>query len=356
VRIISDIPHSLRTKHRLSAIFLLLQRMFILCIYLPDLKIIHPIIINTRYLIPLFPSTLATTTTTTTTGQPVTTPMTQDLTEYCADSTDYWTPWMNVNYPSSKTDGDSEGIDIARKSYVFCPKTMISDIECRPVSGDSGPHSCTIDGGLVCLNAQQLNGVCDDYEVRFYCACGPSSTTSTPISTTEAPKTGDCSQSEAMKITMTAMNTLDSFDEVGVESSGWRGFPLDTSQLTVTSHGTEFAAFISVEKVVIVANQFGEYPTSVTFVSELGKETLKITSVPYAHEMEKPINAMSFKIIINSYKGANPSLKIGFFGKCPTVTSTLNPTNTQSTTTQCADECILRCSDLCHSTFHGIPK
>merc|ERR1712035_92600 len=110
-----------------------------------------------------------------------------------------------------------------------------------------------------------------------------------------------------MKINLEATNTFANTAEVGIKSSGWRGLPIKESEITFTTGSNEFASTISVEKVVIVANEYGEYPTMITIKSPAGEEVLPVVSVPYVHKLEKPINALSFTVTINSYEGAFPS-------------------------------------------------
>ena len=55
----------------------------------------------------------------------------------------------------------------------------ITQTECRRVSDQldysltgeifEPGYECTPDKGLVCVNATQPDGVCNDYEVRFFC-------------------------------------------------------------------------------------------------------------------------------------------------------------------------------------------
>lgn len=272
----------------------------------------------------------------TTTMKPSTqTPHSQDLSSYCANNTNYWSEWMNVNYPSSKTGGDVENIDIAREVYNFCPKSMITDLECRSTTQQNGPYSCTLENGLVCRNAEQKGGLCGDFEIRVYCECS-SSTIETPTTTIS---TEDCDQTAQMNIDINAVNTR--VAELGLSSKGWRGFPIEDSELTFSSN-----QLISVTKIVVVQNEFGEYPTKITVATSQGKEVIPIPSVPFAKNLDNPINAHSFRIIINSYEGTMPSLKLGLYGLCQKRT-----TMKTTTETLCPDKCVLKCSDLCHSAL-----
>ncbi|XP_078600776.1 uncharacterized protein LOC144875877 isoform X3 [Branchiostoma floridae x Branchiostoma japonicum] len=133
---------------------------------------------------------------------PSTTPAQQILVG-CEHQYPYWTQWMSVNTPSPSTEGDSETIQGLRPYYRFCDEGMIVDVQCR-VTGSSMPASqtgqtvtCDASVGLTCLNADQAGPfhLCDDYEVRFFCACGettmaPTTTHVTTTATTETTTTG----------------------------------------------------------------------------------------------------------------------------------------------------------------------
>ena len=128
----------------------------------------------------------------TTTPSPTTTFTTASNDAKCIEDKDYWTNWMNYNFPSSKTLGDFENSDLLRRGYVFCPDEMIGAVQCRAVGNPAGDQNieCNLENGLVCLHSQQNDAeLCHDYEVRFYCRCAPETTTPTAIVSTTAKTT-----------------------------------------------------------------------------------------------------------------------------------------------------------------------
>lgn len=98
-----------------------------------------------------------------------------------------WTDWMSASEPSGVTlagltvsGGEYETYDRLRAQYDFCQNSEIVNIDCR-VKG-SGVHwtgsgdrklTCHYLHGFICNNRAQA-GKCQDYEVRFYCACDAS--------------------------------------------------------------------------------------------------------------------------------------------------------------------------------------
>lgn len=82
-----------------------------------------------------------------------------------------WTPWYNTDQPSGAGDGEHLAT-LVQKNHVC--ETPI-DIECRR-SYDERDWSMTGENmiclpwiGAACLNGDQVDLNCDDYEVRFFC-------------------------------------------------------------------------------------------------------------------------------------------------------------------------------------------
>ncbi|MCY1020378.1 hypothetical protein [Pyxidicoccus sp. MSG2] len=81
-----------------------------------------------------------------------------------------WTPWLNRDGPSGS--GDYETLVDFSPTQV-CPNPVAA--ECRTIAGavpwysTGETYSCTPNGGGACVNANQSDGFCQDYEVRFYC-------------------------------------------------------------------------------------------------------------------------------------------------------------------------------------------
>uniref|UniRef100_A0A1I8JRM6 EGF-like domain-containing protein n=1 Tax=Macrostomum lignano TaxID=282301 RepID=A0A1I8JRM6_9PLAT len=86
-----------------------------------------------------------------------------------------WTPWINLDRPSTGH-GDVETMEKARRKWPnFCPKPM--KIQCRDagskISVDQVSQEllCDLEHGLLCINENQYPNNCNDYEIRFYCDC-----------------------------------------------------------------------------------------------------------------------------------------------------------------------------------------
>ena len=108
-----------------------------------------------------------------------------------------WTPWFNVHSPNEV--GEAELISEIGALNVICPTEYITSIQCRrstngtpfDQAGQKNVVCSIIYGGLICTNADQINGEsCFDYEVRFYCEppkcmSGDNSTTTAVVSSTE---------------------------------------------------------------------------------------------------------------------------------------------------------------------------
>ncbi|XP_035826998.1 hemocytin isoform X2 [Aplysia californica] len=112
-----------------------------------------------------------------------------------------WTMWMNGHTPSPV--GEEESFTSLRQKYAFCQTSDITAIECRDAAtGKSAQEMGQVNvvcdnnySGLKCLNADQPNGQCLDYEVRFLCepkgaSCKPNAFTNGPLpgsTTTDSP-------------------------------------------------------------------------------------------------------------------------------------------------------------------------
>jgi len=83
-----------------------------------------------------------------------------------------WTPWLDRDDPSGNGEGEHLSIFVSEGRACANPQA----VECRRIS-DGMPAdqtgevlTCSTSAGLVCLNADQGDRYCDDYEVRFLCA------------------------------------------------------------------------------------------------------------------------------------------------------------------------------------------
>ncbi|XP_055937840.1 hemocytin-like [Argiope bruennichi] len=122
----------------------------------------------------------------TTTLPPVTTPLITQPPECHANG---WTAWMSSVLPSEQ--GEFETLERLRVNHIFCANQDIDDIECRStrtwkyITEDTNDIICNKKVGFIC------NGpLCDDFEVRVHCYCGPEETTPLviPETTPVAPK------------------------------------------------------------------------------------------------------------------------------------------------------------------------
>ncbi|PVD30852.1 hypothetical protein C0Q70_10127 [Pomacea canaliculata] len=114
-----------------------------------------------------------------------------------------WSAWFNNDSPDTG-DGDVEKITPQQLSQ-FCAGGRVSQVDCRTTEGieyfSSGEMlTCTVDGGLVCNNADNDPVPCSDYKIRYECSCpaGASpapehtqrpSTAAVAITTAAAPRT-----------------------------------------------------------------------------------------------------------------------------------------------------------------------
>ncbi|WP_146209552.1 hypothetical protein [Vitiosangium sp. GDMCC 1.1324] len=86
-------------------------------------------------------------------------------------STPTWTQWISRDDAGGY--GDFETLAaIQSEGYAVCSNPIA--IECRTISGvpwnSTGQvYSCSLPTGGYCYNAQQSNGMCQDYQVRFLC-------------------------------------------------------------------------------------------------------------------------------------------------------------------------------------------
>ncbi|KAK7483904.1 hypothetical protein BaRGS_00024788, partial [Batillaria attramentaria] len=108
-----------------------------------------------------------------------------------------WTAWFNLDSPSTSRDdewkgpGDYETVTGMRNAYSFCAKPTA--IRCRevysqrPAHLSSSPASCDLEEGLVCLNSQAPDKLCEDFEVSFHCDCGKETLTTLIPDVTPTP-------------------------------------------------------------------------------------------------------------------------------------------------------------------------
>ncbi|XP_053374175.1 mucin-5AC-like [Mercenaria mercenaria] len=115
-----------------------------------------------------------------------------------------WSSWINKDRPTTG-DGDRELWSKTEKE-AFCGQGYITGIECVSDSGIPSYSTgeimqCSIEGGSVCLNADNFPVACSDYKIRYFCTCSDTQTPvpSTPVSgnhpptlqTTKKPPYGD---------------------------------------------------------------------------------------------------------------------------------------------------------------------
>ena len=85
-----------------------------------------------------------------------------------------WSNWINKDSPSTG-DGDREMLSPSELQQ-FCTNGKIKAIECETTTGIASYSTgeiamCTIEGGSVCLNADNTPIPCSDYKIRYYCEC-----------------------------------------------------------------------------------------------------------------------------------------------------------------------------------------
>ena len=86
-----------------------------------------------------------------------------------------WSNWINKDTPSTG-DGDREMLTPSELKQ-FCGSGKIKAIECETTTGIASYSTgeiamCTIEGGSVCLNADNDPMPCSDYKIRYFCECG----------------------------------------------------------------------------------------------------------------------------------------------------------------------------------------
>lgn len=105
---------------------------------------------------------------------PVTLSPTEGPPEVCVHG---WTPLINSDNPRGPDGGDIESFERLRNTAHFCDNSNIIAIECVDLSTskraeDSGQTvTCSKETGFTCIDAEQTEGVCYDYGVRFFCHC-----------------------------------------------------------------------------------------------------------------------------------------------------------------------------------------
>ena len=87
---------------------------------------------------------------------------------------DRWSNWINKDTPTTG-DGDREMLT-ASELQQFCGSGKIKAIECETTTGIASYSTgeiamCTIEGGSVCLNADNYPMPCSDYKIRYLCEC-----------------------------------------------------------------------------------------------------------------------------------------------------------------------------------------
>ena len=87
---------------------------------------------------------------------------------------DRWSDWINKDTPTTG-DGDREMLSSA-ELHAFCNDGKIKTIECVTTTGIASYSTgeiamCSIEGGSVCLNADNYPMPCSDYKIRYFCEC-----------------------------------------------------------------------------------------------------------------------------------------------------------------------------------------
>jgi hypothetical protein len=83
----------------------------------------------------------------------------------------YWTPWFDRDNPSGNGDYEVTN-DFINMGYPICPNPV--GIQCQTLNGvdwsQTGEvYSCQVQPGGFCVNANQPDGFCLDYRVRYLC-------------------------------------------------------------------------------------------------------------------------------------------------------------------------------------------
>ena len=91
-----------------------------------------------------------------------------------------WTEYFNTDDPETSETGDDESVDRIRSRHEFCVGGTIEDIECKAIINgelvdyknlDTFGLKCSKNIGFECNKYVRI-GKCEDFTVRFYCACG----------------------------------------------------------------------------------------------------------------------------------------------------------------------------------------
>lgn len=97
---------------------------------------------------------------------------------FCSSVEDaYWTPWYDSFYPGNGTaSGDDESLYSLKELYGLniCQGSEPVEAQCQTVLGQEPPTeilaiNCLASQGLFCRNADQPDGQCQNYEIRFKC-------------------------------------------------------------------------------------------------------------------------------------------------------------------------------------------
>nr|XP_045582100.1 uncharacterized protein LOC123745535 [Procambarus clarkii] len=105
-----------------------------------------------------------------------------------------WTSWMNTHTPSPQDWDDMDDLRSLAEKYTFCASHEILYTQCQVVGLGLSPEAsgqvaitCNLNAGLQCIDSLQAPQHCFDYEVRFYCDCSQSTTTTEISPTTTEP-------------------------------------------------------------------------------------------------------------------------------------------------------------------------
>ena len=87
-----------------------------------------------------------------------------------------WTPWDDRDNPAGSADNEerayyTHGGTCATEGVPLAIQARIVGTH-EPYTDSDDVITITPDRGLLCLNADQADGSCADYEVRYCCASG----------------------------------------------------------------------------------------------------------------------------------------------------------------------------------------
>lgn len=91
------------------------------------------------------------------------------------ESSGYWTFWFDRDDPTGNGDAESLSAFVA-EGFPVCSEPVM--VECRTAADhvdwrQTGERLvCRPERGAFCLNEEQADGLCEDYEVRFFCNRG----------------------------------------------------------------------------------------------------------------------------------------------------------------------------------------